>query len=246
MNRISKTRLGAGIGLMVGSSTVWAGATAGIIVYSPDVQSVPALSGWMLIILAMLLGVIAYRVMSQKHGRTLAILAATGIVAAGASTGIKLIEDAHAAGATIPLDITPGSSASIPLGLARFENTTNVLQRVRSITYTQGCGPSAQNPASPVCTVSLAIQPQAWCWLDTSCQFQASDRRLKENIQEVGRDANTGLALYQFNYIGDPAKRFQGVMADEVEEFMPSAVFTAPSGLKSVNYKMLGIEFKQI
>lgn len=73
-----------------------------------------------------------------------------------------------------------------------------------------------------------------------------SDRRLKENIEEVGRDPRTGLALYHFNYIGDPDTRFQGVMADEAERFMPAAIITTQSGLKYVNYDMLGIEFKEV
>lgn len=73
-----------------------------------------------------------------------------------------------------------------------------------------------------------------------------SDRRLKENIEEVGRDQRTGLTLYHFNYIGDPDTRFQGVMADEAERFMPAAIITTQSGLKYVNYDMLGIEFKEV
>jgi len=35
-----------------------------------------------------------------------------------------------------------------------------------------------------------------------------SDRRLKENIEEVGRDERTMLPLYEFEYIGGTGKRF--------------------------------------
>jgi hypothetical protein len=73
-----------------------------------------------------------------------------------------------------------------------------------------------------------------------------SDRRLKENIEEVGVDQRTGLTLYEFNYKGDN-KRFQGVMADEVELVYPEAVTTPPGGdYKAVYYDMLGIEFKEV
>ncbi len=173
MNRISKVLVGAAIGLMVGSSTVWAGTApgAGTIVYSPDVQqAVPTLSGWTLIVLALLFGVIAYRVMREKHGRTLASLTAAGILAAGASTGVKMIDEAHAAVMAIPLDIAVGSQATIQEGESAYQNTTNVPQRIRSILYNTGCEASPTPPSgSPVCAVNLLIQPSDMCWLNTVC-----------------------------------------------------------------------------
>jgi hypothetical protein len=69
-----------------------------------------------------------------------------------------------------------------------------------------------------------------------------SDRRLKENIVRVGEAAH-GLGLYEFSYIGDPA-RFRGVMADEVEQIMPDAVAYDDLGFASVNYGMLGIQME--
>jgi len=67
----------------------------------------------------------------------------------------------------------------------------------------------------------------------------ASDRRLKENIVPVGAYPN-GLPKYEFNYRGE-VKRWRGVMADEVQERFPKAVFTMPDGYLAVNYEMLGI-----
>lgn len=72
-----------------------------------------------------------------------------------------------------------------------------------------------------------------------------SDRRLKENIREVGVDQRTALTLYEFNYINDPRK-FVGVMADEVELVYPEAVTMTDIGFKAVDYDMLGIEFKEV
>jgi hypothetical protein len=73
-----------------------------------------------------------------------------------------------------------------------------------------------------------------------------SDRRLKTNISQVGVDERTGLALYEFEYIGGSGQRYEGVMADEVERVMPEAVFEMPDGYKAVNYQMLGIEMKEV
>lgn len=76
-----------------------------------------------------------------------------------------------------------------------------------------------------------------------------SDRRLKENIKEVGVDQRTALTLYEFNYkkeFSDPSKRYIGVMADEVELVYPDAVEDTDLGFKAVRYDLLGIEFKEV
>jgi len=73
-----------------------------------------------------------------------------------------------------------------------------------------------------------------------------SDRRLKQDIELVGRDERTMLPLYEFAYKSDPSRRFLGVMADEVEEYMPEAVGESEDGYKFVNYAMLGIEMVEV
>ena len=75
----------------------------------------------------------------------------------------------------------------------------------------------------------------------------ASDMRLKENVSEVGKDAYTGLNLYHFSYINDPdSTMYEGVMAQEVLNFMPEAVALTEDGFFTVNYNMLGMEMKQV
>jgi len=73
----------------------------------------------------------------------------------------------------------------------------------------------------------------------------ASDIRMKENIEKVGKMAN-GLNVYTYEYKpefrNDPFAghgKHIGVMAHEVEEVMPEAVITRPDGYKMVNYGAL-------
>lgn len=82
--------------------------------------------------------------------------------------------------------------------------------------------------------------------MKTAGFFAGSDRRLKENIERVGVDDNTGLNLYEFNYKSDPDHRYRGVMADEVELIVPDAVVYDDLGFASVNYGMLGIRMEEV
>ena len=69
-----------------------------------------------------------------------------------------------------------------------------------------------------------------------------SDIKLKENIIEVGTKGQH--KLYEFNYIGDN-RRFCGVMAQDVEKYMPEAVHNI-NGMLAVDYDMLGLAMKEI
>lgn len=73
-----------------------------------------------------------------------------------------------------------------------------------------------------------------------------SDRRLKTNIELVGRDERTMLPLYEFEYINGSGRRFLGVMAQDVEKSYPDMVFTMPDGFMAVNYAGLGIEMTEV
>lgn len=73
-----------------------------------------------------------------------------------------------------------------------------------------------------------------------------SDRRLKTNIELVGKDPASGFNLYEYEYTFLPGKTFRGVMADEVEAVVPDAVFTDANGFKSVNYGMIGVEMVEV
>ncbi|MEN6537229.1 MAG: tail fiber domain-containing protein [Bryobacteraceae bacterium] len=62
-----------------------------------------------------------------------------------------------------------------------------------------------------------------------------SDRRLKSNIVRTGTHP-LGIGLYEYDIFGE---RQRGVMADEVETVLPSAVSTHSSGFKMVDYSQL-------
>jgi len=71
-----------------------------------------------------------------------------------------------------------------------------------------------------------------------------SDRRLKKNIQLIGKSSNE-LNIYSFEYkypqFGEGL--YQGVMSDEVPQ---EAIIKHFDGYDRVNYNMLDVEFKQI
>ena len=75
-----------------------------------------------------------------------------------------------------------------------------------------------------------------------AASIKYSDRRLKQDIELVGRDERTGLNLYEFAYKDMPHERWRGVMADEVLQVMPSAGHTNDEGFMSVDYSALGFE----
>jgi hypothetical protein len=73
-----------------------------------------------------------------------------------------------------------------------------------------------------------------------------SDVRLKDNIQFVGVDPNTGIGLYEFNYYNDDT-RYRGVLAQEVMQTHPDAVMQdEASGYLVVDYGMLGIKMEEV
>lgn len=65
----------------------------------------------------------------------------------------------------------------------------------------------------------------------------ASDRRLKEDIQPVGK-LDSGLTVYRYRYKGE--SRYQiGVMADEVKDKFPKAVLRGADGFDRVDYRQV-------
>jgi hypothetical protein len=69
-----------------------------------------------------------------------------------------------------------------------------------------------------------------------------SDIRLKEDIVPLVR-LNNGLELYRFRYKGNDRTAYVGVMAQEVQEIEPTAVWSDHNGYLMVNYDRIGLKF---
>jgi CubicO group peptidase (beta-lactamase class C family) len=69
-----------------------------------------------------------------------------------------------------------------------------------------------------------------------------SDIALKHDVVLL-RHLDNGLGLYRFSYNGSD-KSYVGVMAQEVEKIMPSAVRRERDGYLSVNYDQVGVAFQ--
>ncbi len=67
-----------------------------------------------------------------------------------------------------------------------------------------------------------------------------SDRRLKRDIALVSRLDN-GLGLYRYRYQWSD-QVYVGVMAQEVQKVIPSAVARTATGFLSVDYRQLGLQ----
>jgi Chaperone of endosialidase len=71
-----------------------------------------------------------------------------------------------------------------------------------------------------------------------------SDIRLKTDIRQIGSTV-FGLPLYQFKYVGAP-ETYEGVMAHEVLQVMPSAVSVGSDGFYRVDYGALGTSMRRV
>ena len=70
-----------------------------------------------------------------------------------------------------------------------------------------------------------------------------SDRRLKENIKKV--DEVDGINVYEFTYIGQPDKKYTGVIAQEIKDDYPDAVFLK-DGYYAVDYSQIPVDMKEV
>ena len=71
-----------------------------------------------------------------------------------------------------------------------------------------------------------------------------SDRRVKENIKEVGKSPD-GYTIYEWNYKGEDAEeRYRGVIAQDVVKVNPMAVTVMENGLLGVYYDKIDVELE--
>lgn len=129
----------AGIGL---SSNVFAGSSVGSIVYGSGASAVPALGGSALIVLAILLAVIAFRILrTQQHRGVNLVVALTAIAAvASGAGGVRLVSDANAVAVGV-VNMTSESGGTVQLfpGPNEVTNVTSVPLTILEIQLVNGC-----------------------------------------------------------------------------------------------------------
>jgi len=168
--------------------------------------------------------------------------------AAGLGRGLAGASSAAYGGAT-----NAGSQAGANTQLAGQNYMGNMIQGAGTIARGQqmqlgGLGNILNTQADMYMNSANANAQMIGGVLGAGAAVYQSDKRLKENIVEVGVDQRTALTLYEFNYkkeVGDPNVRYRGVMAQEVELSYPEAVGEY-NGFKTVHYAMLGIEMKEV
>lgn len=75
----------------------------------------------------------------------------------------------------------------------------------------------------------------------------ASDKRLKENIELIGR-STSGIPIYEFDYRDKEYGpfRYKGVMAQDLLDINPEAIITATDGIMSVDYDQIDVNFERV
>ena len=151
------------------SFSAWAGSV-GTITYGPVVAStpVPTMSGVMLVMLALLLATIAYRILRQKEnnaGRMMVLsLLAVGALASGLG-GITLIDDAYAPSG-IPLTNPGGDTLLLYSGTTSYINDTGAVTEILGRTAVQGC---AFQSIIEECTIGKQLAADEICNLALFC-----------------------------------------------------------------------------
>tara|TARA_R100000231_G_scaffold112154_2_gene83135 strand:- start:3200 stop:4012 length:813 start_codon:yes stop_codon:yes gene_type:complete len=76
--------------------------------------------------------------------------------------------------------------------------------------------------------------------------FFGSDRKLKENIDEVGVSPD-GYKIYEFSYKADKTHtRYRGAMAQDVVKINPMAVGIHPEGYLTVDYSKIDVDMEAV
>ena len=152
--------------MLFGADAIAANAPGGTITYGPLPQSIPALSGSMLVVLGFLFAVLAFRVLrAHSASKPLASIVAVGVLVLGAASGSKLIQNAQA---TIGFAFSNPSGGVVNVtvtGESPVSNNSGQPQRVISVIANPG---SIDSPTSqqPRCTVGSTVQNSSLCYIN--------------------------------------------------------------------------------
>jgi hypothetical protein len=150
--------------LLAVTSDAFAGVPAGggTIVYGPLAESIPTLSGTMLIVLGLFLSVLAYRVLrTTSGGRPLASLVAVSIAGFAGVSGTKIIQDTYAVGYSMS---QPGGGSIHIIDGNEYPvlNATGRKQQINSVTPDSSCVVGTVS-IPPACAPGTVVQPDASC-----------------------------------------------------------------------------------
>ncbi|HEY7871807.1 MAG TPA: midcut-by-XrtH protein [Rudaea sp.] len=164
----------APIAMLGMTSSAWAGSP-GTLTYAPaaaaaTTTSTPILGKWTLLLLAVLLAVIAYRVLKTRvSGRQFGLFALAGSLIAGGAASGDLIRLAHAQSIPMyPMSSATGGTVNLGLGIQQLTNTSGVPQQVTNLTVTFN-GYTYINPGgsyTPQCIVGTVVAPGGSCYVD--------------------------------------------------------------------------------
>lgn len=222
--------------------------SSGSITFSPSaVAPVPTLGSTLLVLLAALLGVIAMKSYRRAGGITPMIAGLLAVAAlASAGGGINLLREAQAVIRTNTIIQPQGQTFPLGEGPNSFLNDAGTTLETSAIELVGICSVGTNESEDPDCAVGQTIADGASCQIVVDCDevVDVSDRRLKADITQTGL-AENGLPVYRFRY-RDGSQFYEGVMAQDVLEFMPEAVVRTADGYYAVNYSMLGMSMRQV
>jgi len=152
------------------SPTTFAGVAGGQLSYGSTPNAIPTLGGATLVILGLLLAVVAFRAIKSNSPQLMSI----GLVALAVTasySGVTLIGEARAGDLTIPLNNPAGGTVQFFDGrYNEFNNTTNVILQIRSVTIDQGvCLDYPKGnifKVSPECAAGIGLAAGEGCVID--------------------------------------------------------------------------------
>ena len=169
-NRVWRT--GLGLGLAAASAAGYAQSSeGGVITYAPTTStSVPTLSEWGMVAMALLLAVLAYRLLRDRlGGKPLASVVLAGALGLGLVSGVPGVRSAAAVVIvpSVSLSNSAGGTANVTQrGLNLVTNTSGVLQTITQMQASEGWVFESEFDNSPICQVGTVLSVGDSCYVN--------------------------------------------------------------------------------
>lgn len=174
MNRTTYKRIGlaAALALLAPLDAFAANSGGGTIVYGPPAESIPTLSGAMMIVLGLLLAVLAFRVLrNHPGGQPLASIVALSIAGFAGVSGVNVIQKAEA-GVITTFEMDQANGSSLIIGIqgtdVSVNNTSGRIQQIKSLTPDAFCSLGTVI-GSPACAPGLIVPNNSACIVRWDC-----------------------------------------------------------------------------